>query len=177
MNSQPPLIVISEEIIKRANEFSEKVVDETYDRFKKDKEERKKRIFIGKLGDLVFSEFLNSREKKHETKGMLDIYPGTTNVDPFDFITTKTNETIDVKTAYEDFHTRIMVPFDQFEDGKAKDYYVGIKIDLVLHAAVIFGFTTKAEMGKKKQDFGEGPAYWVYLNELKPIEGLLELFE
>ena len=40
------------------------------------------------------------------------------NADKFDIIT-KYQKTIDIKTAYEIYHKRIIIPKDQFENNKA----------------------------------------------------------
>jgi hypothetical protein len=32
-----------------------------------------------------------------------------------------------LKTAYKRFHLRMLVPYDKFEDGKAKNFYVGVR--------------------------------------------------
>lgn len=165
---------ISGEDITKATDFSESVVNETYNRFSKDIFTRKERIFFGKLGEIIFLNLLNSKNIFPDTTGMFEVYIGETNVDKFDFLT-KDNKKIDVKSAFKDFHRRILVPYDQFEDERAKDYYVGVKIDLELAQGQIFGFTTKEKLiynGKK--DFGEGPAYWEYLDNLEDINKLIE---
>lgn len=167
---------IDQESIEKAKKFSLDVVNETYDRFHKDLEEREKRIFFGKLGELIFSKFLLSKGIKHNTKGMLEVFPGTSNVDAFDFIIPKNKKLIDVKTAYKNFHKRIIIPYDQFENGKAKDFYVGIFIDFEKKESTIYGYTTKEKMSAKEYDFGEGLGYWVYLEELMPIDELLQMF-
>lgn len=165
---------INEEDIAKAKEFSEIVVTETYNRFKKDISTRKERIFFGKLGEVIFLRFLNSRNIFPDVTGMFEVYEGETNVDKFDFFT-KNNEKIDIKSAYKDFHKRILIPYDQFEYGRAKDYYVGIKIDIEIKQGQICGFTTKEKLlDNGKKDFGEGLAYWEFLNKLEDINELIK---
>ena len=66
---------------------------------------------------------------------------------------------------------------DQFENGKAKDFYVGIKIDEGVSEGEIWGFCSKDKLAENgKIDFGEGPAYWQYLNSLTDIELLIKEF-
>lgn len=169
-------INISKEEIEKCSEFAKKAVSETYNRFNQNKEVRIKRIFFGKLGELVFLRYLNNLSIYPNIKGMFDIYPGITNVDAFDFLT-KDGEKIDIKTAYEPNHIRILIPYDQFENNKAKDYYVGIKVDLNNSKAFIFGFCDKKTLEtNEKIDFGEGSAYWEYLDKLRPIPELITLF-
>ena len=73
---------------------------------------------------------------------MFKIFIGENNADNFDFKTID-NQTIDIKTAYENFHNRIVIPEDQFENNKAKDFYVGIKIFYSDKTAKIYGYTSK----------------------------------
>ncbi|EMR74754.1 hypothetical protein MBGDF03_00918 [Thermoplasmatales archaeon SCGC AB-540-F20] len=168
------IIQINAKDISNAKEFSESVVNETYNRFSKDLFTRKERIFFGKLGEIIFLNFLNSKNIFPDTTGMFEIYLGETNVDKFDFFT-KDKQKIDVKSAYKDYHKRILVPYDQFEGGRAKDYYVGVKISLETRHAEVCGFTTKVKLLQNgKKDFGEGPAYWEYLNNLDDINILVD---
>ena len=165
---------INPEDIIKCKEFTNKVVNQTYNRFNKELKERKKRIFFGKIGETIFFNYLISLNKKIDNKDMFKIFIGETNVDNFDFKTID-NQTIDIKTAYENFHHRIIIPEDQFENNKAKDFYVGIKIFYKNKIAKIYGFTTKENLLlNKKQNFGEGYAYWEYLNSLSNIEFLIK---
>lgn len=172
----PIHLTIQDSDIAKAKDFAEKVVNETYDRFHKDMQTRIDRIFYGKLGEIIFLNFLHSMNIYPDTSGMFDIYPGTANVDAFDFVTTDKKK-VDIKSAYEKYHMRILIPYDQYERGRCKDYYVGIKYDLKEKKATIWGFCTKEQLEKNgKQDFGEGPAYWELLKNLDDIKGLLHKF-
>lgn len=169
------LDVLPEEI-KKCKEFASAVVSKTYDRFKKDDKEREDRIFFGKLGEVLFLKLLNSRGINPNVKEMFEIWNEITKGDKFDF-ETKNGETIDIKTAYKDFHKRIVVPYDQFENGKNKDFYVGVKIDELLTEAEIHGFCSNDKLSENgKQNFGEGDAYWEFLDKLKDIEELIKQF-
>jgi len=165
---------IQDEDIAQAKKFSDAVVNETYNRFKKDISTRKERIFFGKLGEIIFLRFLNSRDIFPDVKSMFEVYDGETNVDKFDFIT-EDNKKIDVKSAYKEYHTRILIPYDQFEDNKAKDYYIGVKIDIEKKESCICGFTTREKLENNgKRDFGEYPAYWEFLDQLEDINELIQ---
>lgn len=168
-------IYLNNDEINKSKEFAINVVGETYNRFNQSENERAKRIFYGKLGEIVFLKFLNSKSILEDTKDMFKIFKGETNVDNFDF-NTKDNKTIDIKTAYEENHIRILIPYDQFENNKAKNYYVGIKISKDLSSGTIYGFITKESIIKNgKKDFGEGLAYWEYLDKLENIDNLIKL--
>lgn len=125
-----PEIHINADLFYIVKDFSSNVLGETYDRFHKDDQVRFDRIFIGKLGEVVFSKYLHQLGIAHSTENMFEIFAGTENVDKFDFILPKTGELIDIKTAYRNFHQRIMIPCGV--NGQwhqmPKDYYVGIKL-------------------------------------------------
>jgi hypothetical protein len=168
------IIKISDEDIKKCNEFANEVVTETYNRFHQNKKIRTERIFYGKLGEVIFLKFLQSKGIFPDVDDMFKVFSGETNVDKFDFIT-KQRKKIDIKTAYENYHKRILIPYDQFENEKAKDFYVGIKINLTNLVAEILGFCDKKKLNENgKINFGEGFAYWEYLNNLKPISELIQ---
>jgi len=167
-------IKITDEDISKCKEFSEKVLKETYDRFHQDDKIREERIFYGKLGEVILLNYFLLNYIKIDTSGMFEIYEGQSNVDQFDFKTSN-GKTIDVKTAYKDYHTRVLIPFDQFDEGRAKDYYVGIKLDMENRVANICGYITKDQLKKNgKKDFGEGLAYWEKLDNLFDIKNLLK---
>jgi hypothetical protein len=174
---EKPIIELKDEDVKKAKEFSQNVVKETYNRFSQNLETRKERIFFGKLGEIAFLNYLNSKNIEVDITGMFEIYEGITNVDMFDFVTIH-DETIDIKAAYKNFHKRILIPYDQYEMGRAKDYYVGVAVDLESKRATMCGFISKEKLLiNGKINFGEGYAYWEYLNNLEPIEKLLKLMQ
>ena len=167
-----PFVQLNGFEIEQCKTFAQKVVAETYNRFNKKTEDRIKRIDFGKRGEVLFLKYLKSVGKNSKANGMFEIYKGETNVDGYDFLT-EDNKTIDVKTAYKSYHKRILIPYDQFENNLAKDFYAGIKMNETGNAGVIYGYTTKEILKmKSKQNFGEGDAYWINLNDLKPIQQL-----
>ena len=76
-------------------------------------------------------------------------------------------KTIDIKTASERYHTRILVPHDQYKQ-QPKVYYVGARIFTGEATAEVIGYATWAELAP----FGGGdyPAYARPLNLLHPNE-------
>lgn len=164
---------ISNDDINKCKDFTNLVIDQTYNRFNKNMIERKKRIFFGKIGEIVFYNFLISLNKKIESTEMFKVFQGEQNVDNFDFETME-GKSIDIKTAYQSFHNRIVIPEDQYENGKAKDFYVGVKIFFEKKIAKIYGYTSKKNLLlNKKINFGEGNAYWQYLDTLDDIKILI----
>lgn len=85
------------------------------------------RTYIGKLGELVFVKFLEESGKAVNTDGMLEVYEGQDNVDPYDFMTLR-GHSVDVKTGFRNIHTRLLVNVEQFYNIP-KDYYAAVKIE------------------------------------------------
>lgn len=184
-------VLIGDEDWNQVKQFSEQVINETYNRFNKNLLTRFERIFIGKLGEVVFSLYLDSLNIPHSKKSMFEIYQGITNVDYYDFEIYNTKETIDIKTVYKSFHRRILIPSGQNGqwDQMPKDFYVGIKIENIVDnqgsliiehpeniSAFVCGYAPRlSELWKGPSNFGEGPCMWVDLQELYPIEGLTSL--
>lgn len=102
---------------------------------------------------------------------MLTVWESTIIVDNMDFQTLD-GQTIDIKTASRNFHTRILVPHDQYQN-QPKDFYVGIRISENESTARIIGYTHRE--GLKLFTKGDYVSYAILLNQLTPIEGLLTL--
>ena len=147
------------------------------------------RTAIGKLGEAAFATLLRGLGKDVELGDMFAIMEGQSNVDSYDFRTLQ-NRTVDVKTGFRSFHTRLLVNTEQF-DGTPKDYYVAVKFDtaevdsrrkLVNYLDITSGLVVGwAEYGYMKrfapvEDFGEGPARWLFYKKLLPIDRLLKEF-
>lgn len=163
-------IKISEAGVSKCTDFAKQTVDSTYDRFHVSYEDRVKRIKIGKVGELSFLHFLNDWGANLSEDELFVIH---THGDAYDFKTTD-GRTIDVKTPHENYHTRILVPYDQFENGKCKDLYVGVFANLATMTATIHGYCAKDILkANGKEHFGEGLAYWEKLNMLKEISSLM----
>lgn len=187
----PSHIVVTKEMIERVRKFSVDVLKETYNRFQKDYQTRFERIFVGKLGELVFSVYLDSLGIQHDIQDMFAIFPGTGNVDKFDFVIPGTKQVIDIKTAYRSFHQRILIPCGT--NGQwtqmPKDFYVGVKVENIAEGrgpllinennsifASISGYMPRNDkkwMGPT--DLGEGPCMWVFLRDLYPIGTLVKM--
>lgn len=172
-----PNVTLNQTEITQARTFAEAVVGETYNRFNQNLATRIDRIFYGKIGEIAFLKYLQENHITPQVDGMFEVYDGETNVDEFDFIT-ETGESIDVKTAYKRFHIRILIPYDQFEGGRAKDFYVGTKTLDDGHTVDVIGFISKEDLEDNgSRDFGEGRAYWQFLNRLRPIVQILQYFQ
>ena len=167
-------ITFTRDDITRATEFARRSAPTTYNRRGESPERHERNSRIGKLGEIAFAKFL--RENGKELTGseeMFTVWEDIYEVDKMDFQTSD-GKTIDVKTASESFHTRILVPHDQYRRQR-KDYYVGVRIFPGEETAEVIGFAEWAEL----EPFGRGdyPAYARSLNLLHPINTLLDMIQ
>jgi len=171
-----PIISLAQEEMDQAHQFAHDVVSNTYNRFNRGLEERIERIYYGKIGEIAFLKYLRQNNIEPRIDGMFEVYEGESNVDEFDFITSF-EESVDVKTAYKNYHIRILIPYDQFEDGRAKDFYVGVKTLDGGRTVDVIGYTTRESLERNGlRDFGEGRAYHEFLRNLTPIDNILPNF-
>lgn len=180
---------ITQEMIERCYRFSSQIIleDNQYDRLPATLDVRIERTFVGKLAEYVFLNYLRSEGIDYNESDMFEIFEGQKNVDGYDF-QTKNGRTVDIKSASKPFHTRIMVPIDQF-DNIPKNYYVGIKIHSELsadglininsiHSATIYGYCEYTYLKRfDTSNFGEGPCKAIQLNKLMDIERLVKMFK
>ena len=175
-----------EDLIKCYN-FSKAIISDSnqYNRFSKNNTIQIERTFAGKLGEYAFLLYLRNIGINYPEGDMFKIFQGQTNVDQFDF-QTPNGKLIDIKVASKPFHSRIMIPIDQFQ--LRKDFYVGIKLDfqineksnLIINSvkkAKIHGFCFRDELeNKTTQNFGEGACKSIDLKSLREIEKLSCMF-
>lgn len=174
-------IKITDEMIEKAEEFAKKKQPTRYRRLKGNgtKERDIEMNKVGKIGEMVGQEALKKLGIPHECPNKFLVFSDIHYKDSKDaviFPKTKREKTIDFKTAWKFFHKRILIPIDQF-DAQPKDLYVGVKIDIIKKQGIVVGFITRENLKTKHEirDFGEKPAYWIYLSELTPIEKLKNL--
>ena len=128
---------------------------------------------VGKLGEIAFGSFLESHGKKRlGDEDMFTVWSDTRRVDKKDFETAD-GETIDVKTASRSYHSRILVPSDQYED-QPKHYYVGVRISEDERTGEIMGYAIHGELELFPRARYH-PAYAIELNTLHPISELLDM--
>lgn len=144
-------------------------------RFNKDEPTQIRRTYIGKLGEILFFDYMDSQGIKLKEGNMLDTGIGDGLFGEYDF-KAPNGATVDIKTASERFHKRIMVPMAQFEHHK-KDYYVGVKLDFETDSARIYGYTTKEILAESPTEhFGEGYCKAIELEKLMDLEFIKNLF-
>ena len=150
--------------IAKATKFAKEV--ETHNRRSVSSPKRIRDNRIGKLGEIAFGRFLTERGKMTlGNEDMFTVWPGTRRVDKKDFETAD-GKNIDVKTASRSYHSRILVPDDQYED-QPKDYYVGVHISEDERTATIMGYAIHGEL-----ELFPGA---IDLNNLHPIDELLDM--
>lgn len=167
-------IIVSEELKVRARNFALKVVDETFDRFNYSRKERLEKIAWGKLGEEVFKQFLFENSFKVEID--YNVYPGSHNTDSTDFIIN--NITIDLKVGTKDFHKRLLVVKDYFDNGHQSDYYVALNFYEKGSIAIIYGFASNNEIKnasvEKWDKINPVDDYTILYSSLNPINELLD---
>lgn len=128
-------------------------------------------IFLGKLTELVVKRFFIENEISVNADGMLEPEPGEFRIGP-DMILNYSNQTIDVKAAVENFHTRLLVREDQFQ-AHVHDIYIGTKCVDDLNVQ-IYGYAKGDTLRRRPiSNFGTGPCRGILLRELEPIENLI----
>ena len=163
-------ITFTPDEITKATEFAKRAAPTTYNRRDKSPVRHERNSRIGKFGEIAFAKFLRANSKRISgNEDMFTVWDDIYKVDRMDFQTSD-DGTIDIKTASESYHTRILVPYDQYQNQQ-KDYYVGVRIFAGEVTAEIIGFARWAEL----RPFGGGdyPAYAIELNNLHPIDELL----
>ncbi|GAB6100648.1 hypothetical protein JCM16358_25270 [Halanaerocella petrolearia] len=183
-----PTVLITSEMRKKAHNFASNIISggNQYDRLPTTINERIGRTFAGKLAEYAFLHYLRSQEINYSEGDMFEVFEGQENVDGFDF-ETDNGRTIDIKCASKPFHSRIMVPIDQF-NSIPKDYYIGIKLHSKLSdkgriltnsitKATISGYCTYKELDQvTTKSFGEGACKHKRLDELNDIETIINMF-
>lgn len=181
-------VEITREMIERCYNFSADIIlgGNQYNRLPAIVDVRIERTFVGKLAEYVFLNYMRNRGINYDEGDMFEIFEGQQNVDGYDFETTN-GSTVDIKSASKPFHSRIMIPIDQFENIP-KDYYVGIKIHTELSQnglikidsiknATIYGYCEYEYLERfDTENYGEGPCKAIKLNRLMNIESLVRMF-
>ncbi|MDN3015800.1 hypothetical protein PH210_06215 [Paenibacillus sp. BSR1-1] len=181
-------IKIDQEMVQRCLNFANTIIltNNQFRRIDDTIEQRIERTFVGKLAELAFLELLHQNNIEYPEGDMFTIYQGENNVDHFDFITNN-GFTVDVKSASKPFHSRIMIPIDQF-NRIPKHFYVGVKLngtvsnDKILTNTItraeIYGYCTyQALQQTPTENYGALDCKAINLNNLHPIKYLLQLFQ
>ena len=175
MDPMNRIISFTQEELDQAAEFARQSAPHTHNRRAVSSSTQERDNRIGKLGELAFARFLQQNGKRTAgSEDMLTVWNSIYEVDKTDF-QTDDGRTIDIKTASRNFHRRILVPHDQFEN-QPKDFYVGVRIDENSRTAEIIGFISWQEMktdGPQSRSGYTYPAYDCPLSDLHPIETLL----
>ena len=160
--------------IAKATEFGQKSAASIFNRRGKSMVRHQRNNRIGKLGEIAFARFLTDNGKALlGSEDMFTVWDNIYKVDRMDFQTSD-GKTIDVKTASENYHTRILVPYDQYQNQR-KDFYVGVRIFVGEMIAEVIGFAVWKEL----VPFGGGdyPAYGINLDLLHSITELLDMMD
>ena len=177
------VIEFADEDIGRARRCAAHKVRWNYNRGNVSPEEEFRRLLVGKLGEIAYVHFLRLNNKRIVgNDDMFEVWEDVYAADLQDFLTAG-RQTIDIKTASRNFHHRITIPIEQF-DNQPKDFYVGIRISESLGRARVIGSASHEyvqQHGTRRQ-VGDSPNYRypsidMELRQLHPIQGLLNLIE
>jgi hypothetical protein len=183
-------VEITNDLIEKAKDFAIKKQKSIYKRLgEKKKEEQHQHLFIGKLTELIGQEGLKSTKIPHYCPDKLKIVEEEFYKDVADciiFPNTHKQMTADFKSAWQKFHTRILVPVDQYNNQR-KDIYIGIKLHCTdtepiptfpnfEKKAEIHGWVKREELHEPDESSSRKfPAYWAYLAELRQLDELLTM--
>jgi hypothetical protein len=179
-------VEITSTMIEAAREFAIKKQPTSYPRLSETKEEQLQRLFIGKLTELIGQEALKNVGIPHFCPDKLKVMEKMDYRDVADCIiypNTDKEKSVDFKSAWQRYHSRILIPQDQYFTQK-KDLYIGIKLHLTdpnsipifpnfKRNADVYGWIKWEELHKPDESSSRKfPAYWAYLHELRPLREL-----
>jgi len=129
-------------------------------------------IRIGKLCELVFTDYLIAKEIEIEADGILEPWPEEHRIGA-DFKLVHSNQYVDIKAANKPFHKRLLIRDDQFF-AHIHDLYIGAKY--VSNNRIEFWGYISGENIKKipSKNFGYGKCKHILLSDLIPIEKFIE---
>lgn len=174
---------------KNAKEFAIKKQPTSYPRLNETKEEQLQRLFIGKLTELIGQEGLKKVGIPHTCPDKLKVVEKMEYRDVADCViypNTDKAMLTDFKSAWRKFHSRILIPEDQYFTQK-KDIYIGVKLHLIDEEPIptfpnfkqkvdVYGWIKWEELHKPSPSSSRRfPAYWAYLRELHQMDELLNL--
>lgn len=178
----------SKKIIITNNQYSRLLPHQAWGNTSLQQQLEIQRTYIGKLGEIVFLNFLQSTGKNVDVKDMFQIFEGQSNVDSFDF-ETQDGKTVDIKAGFRKIHTRLLVNTEQFHNIP-KNYYVAVLFNSVetnsnsklidlnsVTTCVIKGYASWHDLNSADvRNFGEGPAKYLPYNALRGIDDIINLF-
>lgn len=169
-------LTITDKMVEKARNFAIEKQPTSYPRFGETKEQQIERLTAGKIGEQLGQEALSGVGVPHICPDKFKVVPKMSYGDVSDCTIhpgTEKEKKVDFKCAWKPFHIRILVPQDMFV-SQHKDLYVGVKTNIEELKAEVYGYATREELETKHpvQNFGEGPAYWVFLDEMHDLDDL-----
>jgi len=172
------IIPITQTMKRKAEEYQNIIEEDNRKRGvgKRNDLKRDNSYYYGNIGEQAFEYLLKSEKKKYTH------YQAFEYGRDFDiFIKDFRIASVDVKTAIKENHTRLMFPVSQSDyrkGGEKYDIYVGTKIkdDLSIE---ICGYCKFIDLKLKQDgfDYQKVPTYYIEIENLSPIEKLIDLIE
>ena len=166
------VIEFTQNDIEKATGFAKQFVPTIYDRPHELPVRQEHNYRVAKLGEIAFVKFLRANGKTHLVdENMFTVGREIHGSSAMDFQTSD-GKSIGINTVSEIYHTRILVPYDQYRN-QPKDYYVGVRLFPDKIMAEVIGFAKWEEL----EPFGGGdyPAYARGLDLLCPVSELLDM--
>ena len=175
----PPRVILRPADLNLVDDFVERVAEDTYRRMSgsaADSQLHRDRIRCGKRGELAFLRYLQSLDLHPPgiPESMFAVYPGTRNVDAFDFLLPD-SRAVDVKSVPEQY-AWLLVPTDQFSNTKAFYVLVEVSEQPCVSGAVLGYAVPGAFVWPPRYVCPEHPAKGVHRRNLSPISRLLPYF-
>ena len=160
--------IIPQSLINEALEYAElskRYTSDKHDFHAGGLDNKKMKMFEGKLGEKIFKMFLLENNISFE-----EDKTSFKEKDNYDFILPN-NNTIDVKTRTKAFHTRTLEMVEQFEKNP-KNIYVSVYLNPKLFTGKIIGWISKEEIITKATIENQGylDNYVVYDKHLNDIK-------
>lgn len=150
-------------------ELSKSYTSNTHDFHKGGLNNKKQKMFEGKLGEKIFKMFLIENNIQFE-----EDQTSFKEKDLYDFIINN-KITVDVKTRTKSFHTRTLEMVKQFNINP-KDIYISVYLNPNLLTGKIIGWISKEEILSKATIENQGylDNYVLYDNQLNDIKDLIQ---
>lgn len=179
---------ITAAMVDAAKDFAIRKQPTSYPRLKETKEEQLQRLFIGKLTELIGLEALKKTGIPYSCPKILMVVEKMGFRDSADcviFPGTEKERSVDSKSAWQTYHSRILIPKDQYIRQR-KDICIGIRLHLIdkeripifpsfKRNADVYGWIFWEKLHEPDESSSRKfPAFWAYLDELRPLEELKE---
>jgi len=159
-------VKITDEMKRQAEDFAMASLGETFDRFNYDRSVRLNKIYVGKLGEIIFAEFMKGKGVELAVD-----FNSNSGGKPYDF--SLMGKTIDVKSGTKPHHRRLLIVQDHFEHSGGCDYYPAVNV--YANHGEVFGYATKEDIKNSKVEYIKSLSHVIFYKDLRDINELAEV--